>query len=345
VRILIRTITAEQYDEAAAACPECCPLIALGDCRTGQQLLQDAPLDFAISLRCFFRNNPARETDFLRHLAETSCPFEPGGSLLNCALESESAPAAIEQPIPLPAQMSIVDSNDSPSLEVESISGMPEKLISNADWALSLPLRRFWSFGCRAKDLVAMFNAVPPALRALLCRAAAAAQRLEHLRQHPLQHVAAIVAAQAVAAPPVPDSVFASVERASFCDSAAEGADVNVRLWENEGQLGFLTLRYDGATQRRQSVWTNAVFAAMYGKHREELSARFAANDIELPLTELDYMTLLAHELWTGNFARQSRYLRVGFWGPGEGNERRGALIHMITSRYFDGMGRVTRVS
>ena len=64
-------------------------------------------------------------------------------------------------------------------ISADSEATAPALLLFNADWALSPLLRRYWSFGYRAEDLAAMFDAVPPALRFLLCRATAAAQQLE----------------------------------------------------------------------------------------------------------------------------------------------------------------------
>ena len=80
VRQLVRSITADEYDAAVETCPAACPLYMMGDRRTGQQLLHDAPADARTSLRDFFTalgRDPVREADFLRRLGEPPSFSEP----------------------------------------------------------------------------------------------------------------------------------------------------------------------------------------------------------------------------------------------------------------------------
>jgi hypothetical protein len=334
VCVLVRAITADEYDATAAACPESCPLVAMGDRRTGQQLLHDAPADSAVSLRQFFRylhQDPAREAAFLRRLAELPFQFELRDPFLDHVLATNShlgaTPVTTIEP-PLPAPSKILTTAD---------AALPAPKVFNADWALSPLLRRCWSFGYRAEDLVAVFDAVPPVLRALLCRATAAAQHLDRLRQYPLQHVAAILAAQAADSP-------AGLDESTFPGAADLGVAVDSELWEGELQVGFLTARYDGATQRRLSVAVNARLASLCGLHREELAARFAARDVPLPLLELDYLAMLAHELGAGASEWHSRYVRMGVGAEDGAREPKGLLMHMVTIKHFDALGRIVQV-
>ena len=45
--VVCRVITPREYDEAAQRYPHCCPLVLMGDRRSGQQLLDDAAADAA----------------------------------------------------------------------------------------------------------------------------------------------------------------------------------------------------------------------------------------------------------------------------------------------------------
>jgi hypothetical protein len=99
--------------------------------------------------------------------------------------------------------------------------------------------------------------------------------------------------------------------------------------------------RYDGATQRRRSVAANAATGALAGLHREECLARLAARDLALPLLDLDLLAGLAHELTQPARTRLSQYVRVA---AGPEHARRGRLAHVVKVKYFDALGRVTRV-
>lgn len=50
VKIAHRLIGPDEYDDAARRWPQCCPLVMLGDLRSGRQLLADAPADSAETL-------------------------------------------------------------------------------------------------------------------------------------------------------------------------------------------------------------------------------------------------------------------------------------------------------
>ena len=50
-----RPISPQEYDEAVARWPHLCPLLIMGDRRSGQQLLDDAPVDTALTLSSLAR--------------------------------------------------------------------------------------------------------------------------------------------------------------------------------------------------------------------------------------------------------------------------------------------------
>ncbi len=45
IKVAHRLIGPDEYDDAVSRWPHCCPLVVLGDCRSGRQLLADAPAD------------------------------------------------------------------------------------------------------------------------------------------------------------------------------------------------------------------------------------------------------------------------------------------------------------
>ena len=178
MRHLIRTISPDEYDAAVATCPCSCPLHVMGDRRTGQQLLHDAAADARAPLRAFFaalRADRAREAAFLRRLAELPFPFELRDPFLDSLLAPVPAPAAAAAPAIAPATAPAVPRPlalaGTHQLNADAAAPPEAFLVLRADWALAPLLRRYWALGFRAEDLTAVFDAVPPALRAALCRA------------------------------------------------------------------------------------------------------------------------------------------------------------------------------
>ena len=47
IKLLLREVSPDEYDNAAKYSPSCCPLVLIGDYRSGRQLLADAALDAA----------------------------------------------------------------------------------------------------------------------------------------------------------------------------------------------------------------------------------------------------------------------------------------------------------
>ncbi len=67
VRFLTRVVTPDEYDAATRRSPAACPLFALGDTRTGRQLLRDAAADAAAPLAAL---PPCRLAAITRALAD-----------------------------------------------------------------------------------------------------------------------------------------------------------------------------------------------------------------------------------------------------------------------------------
>ena len=90
-RWTFREITPDEYDRAAQHRPELCPLRALGDPRSGRELLADFDADCAVTLedlaaaaagRRFLEQLPARLLALARHMAAASV----GGQVLTGVL-------------------------------------------------------------------------------------------------------------------------------------------------------------------------------------------------------------------------------------------------------------------
>jgi hypothetical protein len=113
-------------------------------------------------------------------------------------------------------------------------------------------------------------------------------------------------------------------------------------LWEEEEEVGYLSIGYDGATGQRLSVSMNRRQAQLMGASREDLLVLLARYQLPLPLPEADWLACLMHELGHATQARAELYLR-GLVGCGAEASR--GLVHCVKVKQFDGLGRVTRVS
>jgi hypothetical protein len=56
----IRVITPDEYDEAARLTPHACPLVVMGDLRSGQQLLDDIPVDSTQTIESLTQSRKGR---------------------------------------------------------------------------------------------------------------------------------------------------------------------------------------------------------------------------------------------------------------------------------------------
>ncbi len=56
-KLACRVVTPQEYDEASLRHPHCCPLVMMGDRRSGQQLLDSAAEDLEQSME-FLANSP-----------------------------------------------------------------------------------------------------------------------------------------------------------------------------------------------------------------------------------------------------------------------------------------------
>ena len=105
MKVAHRVIGPDEYDDAARRWPHCCPLVALGDARSGRQLLADAAADAAEAERIGpLRGSPAgravldRVADCVERLADA---LEPPGE--RAAADSDAPPTQAGRGGPGPA--------------------------------------------------------------------------------------------------------------------------------------------------------------------------------------------------------------------------------------------------
>jgi hypothetical protein len=195
VRYLLREITADEYNAAVRATPHLCPLYAMGDRRTGRELLTQAGRDMASAP---FAAHPEQQALFRRFLAQQWAALHPAGSRSHarshacCGESGDRRTAALPEQKPLPPQPPQPPSQLPTYLP--SLNGLASTIVFVAqghgagagggkvaraqspaesdaaarEWARG-PLRPLWSFGRGA--LAELFAALPPAHAALFRRA------------------------------------------------------------------------------------------------------------------------------------------------------------------------------
>lgn len=172
-------------------------------------------------------------------------------------------------------------------------------------------MRRQFNFGFRANGILEVFNALPAATREVVESALLALQA----RGLALESARGIQQPGAATCARWPPPVRAAAA------AAAGGVD-------EDGGVGCLRVGFDPRTQRRECVAAGPRAAAMLGMHEQELSARLAAFELELPFVGLDCFPNYYYELLHAFDRTCSRYIRTA---AGVGAARRGMLVHWTT--------------
>ena len=217
----MRRITPEEYDDAALRRPASVPLRAMGDLRTGRQLLADADADRAAP----FADTRGECRRLLRYLQEACARLDRELSATSqmAAIAARVAAGSIAPlgavPQPLPSDPCI----------------WPARWAVPARWvpAAAMP---YWGLGLRPDAVAGALEALPAEQQELFCRALwlggppwrpqGSAQRTEH---------------EAVDYLP------------GGCGALREPGE----LWEAEAEAGFLSAAYDAATGRRLGLSMN----------------------------------------------------------------------------------------
>ena len=134
-------------------------------------------------------------------------------------------------------------------------------------WACKT-IYKIWAAGYQVDGLVKILDSLSPRL------AFASARALEILQRKSNQRVNRLAAISNED----PNSNSDSLER-RFLDA---------EMWESQKEYGFWQFILDPVTQERRCVFINSRFAEQCGFHKEEMLARLANYEAEVPRPEMD---------------------------------------------------------
>ena len=180
---------------------------------------------------------------------------------------SEPDTKSVERPIASNNQLNLNFQQSFPKIQLKS------------EWAFKI-IFKIWAAGYQVQSLVNIFDSFSPSLEAVTIRA------LRELQERSNRKM--IQLAQGLA------SVGAVGKGALVDECAAENSRMlaEAEMWEREQEYGFLQILFDPNTQERRSLFVNTRFAELWGFHREEMLARFANFDVEVPRPELDSLRI-----------------------------------------------------
>ena len=137
-------------------------------------------------------------------------------------------------------------------------------------------------------------------------------------------------------------------------DRYAERPTDEVASWEQDGDLGFLELRFNPVSQVRIGAAANIRGAALLGMGRADLLAQLNGGGAPLPLAPLDAIAVFLHALGNAGNATAVAYFRLvpSVSSSASVSEEEAAamvseplLISHMTAKRFDEEGRVIKVS
>ena len=252
VRYALRPISAEEYDAAVEATPHLCPLAAMGDLRTGRELLAQAARDLAAGTFRAAEGAACGSQALLRRflaarVAELQSQLRPCPALHRAGMYSAKAKIEASEPTdgfdggaaPSPARRE----SDGPAEDgipppATDIGTRKDDYLEREWWARG-PLLAFLTFGQRRGGLAALFDALPLVTADRLRRALDAADAADARR-------AADCAAVAAALDTGGGSAAAGSEGWGGAGPLSDPAE----LWEAEAEWGYATASFDPATGR-----------------------------------------------------------------------------------------------
>ena len=240
MRYALRPISSCEYDAAVKATPHLCPLAAMGDLRTGRELLADAARDLAASHFAagpgVARHTPALMRRFLAaRCAELQAELRP---CVNGCQRGESMAEANAICGGLPAALWGESKGPAEECATPEDWRREDDGHQSEEWWARGPLRAFWAFGQRRDGLAALFESLPAAfadrLRLAVDAAAAAYE----------DRAADVASAEAALAGLGASPSKGGAEEGPLLDPA--------ELWEAEAEWGYATAAFDPATGRRR---------------------------------------------------------------------------------------------
>jgi hypothetical protein len=342
IRCSLRVVSPRQYDEAARRTPHACPHVLSGDRRTGQQLLDEATAD---ALRTVGRAAQSRAgTAALNQIAAylearlgdverafKLCAGGGSGGLLRPPWDQWCGPCLATRPTVVLHPNRPIAHGWGGGIRLDGDGPVVSYMASRQ---LAQPAARWaWNLGFESARMMSIIVGVPPPLVDAMRRLLAAKQRVAKAATQRL----AVASAAVWSVGPVGAG-------------AGHGPPHQLRLpliedeesmWE-QADVALMQLDLDPATQRRARLTCSAGAARLWGQHREEWMARFAAHEGILPFTDLGALCALLADAGCGRDGGVVLYHRFSF---GHGPTSRAELVCGCKSREFDSLGRVRQVS
>ena len=192
--------------------------------------------------------------------------------------------------------------------------------------ATSLPCYRLWSFGFNAFSLRSYIDSIPKDIVSVLQELFAV------LRSSELNRIAQIkMVGQMCANAHSPQS-----EARCFDYEELESS-----MCDEEGACSYLSIKYDPEQKRRKNVFMNRSFGLLMGVHQEEALARFASNDVILPMPSEDFLCFLVDTFLCWSQPVTERYIRMHF---GYNGMSKTVLLKESVMRTFNSSGELVQV-
>eukprot|EP00292_Cryptomonas_paramecium_P015987 CAMPEP_0113691398 /NCGR_PEP_ID=MMETSP0038_2-20120614/18409_1 /TAXON_ID=2898 /ORGANISM="Cryptomonas paramecium" /LENGTH=207 /DNA_ID=CAMNT_0000612999 /DNA_START=161 /DNA_END=781 /DNA_ORIENTATION=- /assembly_acc=CAM_ASM_000170 len=182
------------------------------------------------------------------------------------------------------ADLGIVDAfveRPIPSAITQFFGGIPRtfpQLRPRNQWCFKV-IYKIWVAGYSVDSLVKIFDNFTPELQSVVLRALTELQARSDRKIKQLSSTTDLHRLDDPNALSYEDDIATSLEEA--------------RMWENECECGFMQVVLDPETQERRCVHLNARMGELLGFHREEMLARLANYEVEVPRPELDSLRVL----------------------------------------------------
>jgi hypothetical protein len=190
---------------------------------------------------------------------------------------------------------------------------MSQEVSKLHEWS-QMPADCIWTFGYRSSDVLDLLGTVPFTIGCLLKTVNALSL------QEPRPNITKLT-----------DSLSPEV---------AHALSLERKMWRSQNEYGFLELSYDPATGCQSTVALNMLQASLFGMHRDEFKARFAAHDLPLFVPPQDLLLLLTDRA-VHRFRDGTQYHRCL---TSETLPRMPVIMRISTRRSYNSSGQLTSV-
>ena len=113
-------------------------------------------------------------------------------------------------------------------------------------------------------------------------------------------------------------------------------------MWEEETEVGVMRIDLNPETQGRERLLLNSRFAEIWGRHRDECQAQFAAHEGLVQHTDLGLLCVFLMDVWSGMAMTKDFYQRFCF---GAGPNVRAVLACTTKQKVVNSAGQLVMVS